>query len=116
MKAWLAHVSLKTALALGLLTASAVAGAHDFGDRVEHRMDRKGDRIEHRLDHKGDRIDARLDRRAGHAASNGHYRKAYRLDRKGDRIDARLDHRGHVADARWDRRGQRFDRRSDRRH
>ena len=93
MKAWLAHVSLKTALALGLLTASAVAGAHDFGDRV----------------------DARLDRRAGHAASNGHYRKAYRLDRKGDRIDARLDHRGHVADARWDRRGQRFDRRWDRR-
>src|SRR5688572_408676 len=79
MKAWLALT-----LGLGLLSASAAASAHDYGDRVEHRMDRKGDRIEHRLDRKGDRIDARLDHRAARAAAHGHYGRAYHLDRKGD--------------------------------
>lgn len=102
MKAWLERSWRGAALGLGLLAASAGAGAHDFGSRIEHRMDRKGDRIDHRLD-----------RRAAHAAAYGHYNKAYLLDRKGDRIDARLDRRGRLADARWDRRGKRFERRWD---
>ena len=125
MKAWLEHARLEhawlgTALGLGLLAASSTAGAsgsdgHDFGDRVEHRLDRKGDRIEQRLDRRGDGIERRLDHRAAQAAGHGHDGRANRLDPKGDRIDARLDRRGDYADARWDRRGDRFDRRWDRR-
>ena len=120
MKAWLGLAWRGAALGLGLLAASTAASAGDFGDRVDHRLDRKGDRIEHRLDHKGDRIEGRFDRRAAQAATNGHDGRARRLEREGARIDARLDRRGALADARWDRRGDRFDRRwdrySDRRH
>ena len=57
MKAWLG-----IALGFGLL-AAGTASAGDFGDRIDHRLDRRGDRREARLDRRGDRFDRRWDRR-----------------------------------------------------
>ncbi|HZV39173.1 MAG TPA: hypothetical protein VFF96_10550, partial [Pseudoxanthomonas sp.] len=47
-----------------LLGVAGSAAAADYGDRVDHRLDRKGERIERRLDARGERIEARYDRRA----------------------------------------------------
>jgi len=99
-----------------LLGVAGSASARDFGDRVDHRLDRKGDHIEQRLDQKGNRIEARYDRRATSADSHGHERLANHLEARGNRINARLDRKGQRADNRLDRRGDRFDHRWDRRH
>ena len=98
-----------------LLGVAGSAAARDFGDRVDHRLDRKGERIEHRLDARGNHIEARYDRHAAIAAAHGHPRLAQRRDAHGEHIDPRLDRKGEGAKARWHRRSDRFDRRWDRR-
>jgi len=99
-----------------LLPVPAAQASPDFGDRVEHRLDRKGDRIDRRLDRRGERINRRLDRRAAWAAAHGHEALARKLDRRGDIIEDRLDRKGDRINERLDRKGERFDRWWDRRH
>lgn len=79
---------VKPIVSLGLLllvAATSNALASDFGDRVEHRMERHGERIDHRLGRHGERIETRSDRRADVLAAHGHDRAAARVDRRWDR-------------------------------
>lgn len=99
----------KAMLLAGLLLAfgsNALADDSNRGDRHRPAHDR-GDRIEHRLDKKGDRINRRLDRKSDRAAAAGRDRLSRHLDRKGNVIDRRLDRKGHRIDRRIDRRHDR---------